>query len=108
MPEYATSDTPPLPPAVVRLTGDLDVESSGDLREALLGALDRSSTVVADLGGVQFMDSTGLGVLVGALKRCRAAGGDLVLRNPNAPLRKTMRVTGLDRVFTVVGPDGDD
>jgi anti-sigma B factor antagonist len=47
------------------------------------------------------MDSTGLGVLISGLKRCREAGGTLALVAPTEPVRKVLGITGLDQVFTI-------
>jgi anti-sigma B factor antagonist len=58
-----------------------------------------SLRVVVDLGRVDFLDSTGLGVLVGALKRLRAAGGSFGLVCHREPLLKIFRITALDQVF---------
>ena len=62
--------------AVVSVTGELDVATAPDLRARLDEAIDAGSAVViVDLLGVTFLDSTALGVLIGALKKCQAAGG---------------------------------
>lgn len=55
--------------------------------------------VVVDLGRVDFLDSTGLGVLVGALKRLRSVGGSFALVCDKEPLLKIFRITALDQVF---------
>lgn len=47
------------------------------------------------------MDSSGLSVLVAAMKRMREAGGELAIACPNEPILKVFTVTGLDRVFTI-------
>jgi anti-sigma B factor antagonist len=60
-----------------------------------------SHQVVVDLRGVEFMDSTGLGVLVGALKRLREQEGDLALVCTEGPVLKILTLTGLDRVFPI-------
>jgi anti-sigma B factor antagonist len=57
--------------------------------------------VVVDLGTVEFLDSTGLGVLVGAHKRLRAADGVLALVCTREPLLKIFRITALDQVFPI-------
>jgi len=54
-----------------------------------------------DLGRVDFIDSTGLGVLVGALNRARELGGNLQLICAQERVLKLLRITGLDQVFTV-------
>jgi anti-sigma B factor antagonist len=49
-----------------------------------------------------FIDSTGLGVIVGTLKRLREGGGDLVLRSPSRSTRKVLEITGLTRIVEIV------
>ena len=56
---------------------------------------------MVDLGRVEFLDSTGLGVLVGAHRRLRANAGSLTLVCPHERLLKIFRITGLDSVFEI-------
>jgi anti-sigma B factor antagonist len=85
---------------VLEVGGEVDVYTAPRLRERLIELVDAGATsVVVDLGRVDFLDSTGLGVLVGALKRLRAAGGGLVLVCDKEPLLKIFRITALDQVF---------
>lgn len=56
-----------------------------------------------DLADVDFMDSTGLGVLIGALKRLRETGGTLVLAGTKPAVTRVFEITGLDRIFTIHG-----
>jgi anti-sigma B factor antagonist len=58
--------------------------------------------VVVDLTGVEFCDSTGMNVLLAALRRARERGGELVLAAPRPAVRKILQVTGLESVFTVL------
>jgi anti-sigma B factor antagonist len=85
---------------VIAVTGEIDVATAPQLREALHGAIAQGqSTVVLDLLGVTFLDSTALGVLVGGLKRCRELGGELHVVIADARIRKIFEITGLDKVF---------
>lgn len=88
---------------VVEVRGEVDVYTAPELRERLLEILHEGADqrVVVDLRPVDFMDSTGLGVLVGALKRVRMAGGDLPLVCDSEKLLKIFRITGLDQVFAL-------
>ena len=89
--------------AVLTVTGEVDVYTAPTLREHILTAIgEGASTVVVDLSGVSFMDSTGLGILVGALKRLRQAEGTLHVVCDSEPVLKIFRVTGLMDVFGVV------
>lgn len=87
---------------VVCAAGEIDVATAPPLRDRLqsLTAMGKS-TVVVDLLGVSFLDSTALGVLVGALKRCRESGGDLPLVITEPRILKVFEITGLTDVFPI-------
>lgn len=87
---------------VVDVVGDVDVMTAEVLRDVLARTLDGGPVdVVVNLGGVEFVDSTGLGVLVTSLRRTRLVGGDLQLVVDSARLRGLLEITALDNVFTV-------
>jgi anti-sigma B factor antagonist len=87
---------------VLEVGGEVDVYTAPRLRERLVELVDSGSrNVVVDLGRVDFLDSTGLGVLVGALKRLRAAQGSFALVCSKEPLLKIFRITALDQVFPI-------
>lgn len=87
---------------VVRVRGEVDLYTAPQLRERLDQALEEgNATVVVDLGDLDFIDSTGLGVLVGALKQARSAGGDVTLRNPGKSTHKILEIAGLTELFTI-------
>jgi anti-sigma B factor antagonist len=87
---------------VLEVGGEVDVYTAPRLRERLVELVDGGARhVVVDLGRVDFLDSTGLGVLVGALKRLRAAGGTFGLVCAKEPLLKIFRITALDQVFPI-------
>ena len=81
---------------VLAVVGELDVGTAPRLREVLVRlAADtgRPPRVVLDLSGVDFLDSTGLGVLLGGAKRLRAQGGGLALARAEPQVRKVLEVT---------------
>lgn len=87
---------------VVEVRGEVDVYTASVLRKKLLEVIDAGADqLVADLRRVDFLDSTGLGVLVGAMKRLRMAGGDMSLVCDSEKLLKIFRITALDRVFAL-------
>jgi anti-sigma B factor antagonist len=89
--------------SVLAVSGEVDVATVPRLREQLHGLVAQGSNkIVVDLDGVDFLDSTGLGVLVGALKRVRGSeGGELHLVCTQPRIRKVFEVTGLTKVFSL-------
>ena len=88
---------------IVTVSGEIDVATAPQLQESLHGLIAQGrSSLVIDLLAVTFLDSTALGVLVGALKRCREQGGDLQLVMADARIMKIFEITGLITVFPIV------
>ena len=87
---------------IVEVSGEVDVYTAAILREKLADLIDADHTdLVVDLTGVGFLDSTGLGVLVGALKKIRGFGGRLQLVIDQEKVMKVFRITALTQVFTI-------
>ncbi len=87
---------------VVRVRGEVDVATAPALRESLDGAVDGGpGTVVVDLSEVTFIDSTGLGVLIGARKRCVDSGRAFRVVVADPRILKVFQITGLDELFTI-------
>lgn len=85
---------------VVAPTGRLDVAGAPILKEAISeAARSQSPRIVIDLEGVSFVDSTGLGSVISALKQIRSKEGELRLAAPNQQVRVVLELTTLDRVF---------
>ena len=88
------------PGAEVSLAGRLDVTSVADVRLALHEAVEGGDgELVVDLAGVELVDATGLGVLVGVHRRAQRTGRVVVLRDPADRIRRVLFVTRLDRVL---------
>ena len=80
---------------VLRPEGDLDVYTVGSLRDALGTVVEETSPkVVVDLDAVPFMDSSGLGALMGGVRRLREAGGDLAIACTREQHLKLFSITG--------------
>ena len=90
------------PYAVLAVKGEVDVYTAPRLRERLVDLVSQGKhRIVVDLEGVDFLDSTGLGVLVGGLKRVRSHEGDLTLVCTQARILKVFEITGLTKVFDI-------
>jgi len=88
--------------SIVEVGGEIDVYTAPVLRERL-AALHEAGRhdIVVDLRAVRFMDSTGLGVLVGVLKRVRLAGGRLALVIDSERVLKVFHITALTQIFEI-------
>lgn len=85
---------------ILAVSGEVDVATAPRLREVLIDLVNKGQhRIVVDLGGVDFLDSTGLGVLVGALKRVRTHDGELALVCAEPRILKIFEITGLTKVF---------
>ena len=84
------------------LSGSLDIATSPTLRAALMEAADRNKhEIVVDLTHLEFLDSTGLGALIGAHKRAAEHGGSVRLVAQEGQILRLLRITGLLDVFAV-------
>lgn len=100
--ELALSVREAEPFAVLDVSGEIDVYTAPKLRERLIELVAAGShRVIVNLEGVDFLDSTGLGVLVGALKRVKAHGGSLSLICTQEKILKIFEITGLTKVFDI-------
>ena len=86
--------------AVLQVTGEVDVYTAPMLRERIRELAAKGAVhLIADLSRVDFLDSTGLGALVGGLKRLREAGGSLTLVITAPRIQRIFQITGLTKVF---------
>jgi len=87
---------------VLSVRGEVDVYTAPRLREKLVELVSEGRyNLVVDLEAVDFLDSTGLGVLVGGLKRLRSHDGDLSLVCTQHRILKVFEITGLTKVFAI-------
>jgi anti-anti-sigma factor len=88
--------------AIVVLHDALDVHSAPLVRESFQGVLAQGwKTIIVDLHDVEFIDSTGLGVLIGARRRSQDAGVKLLLARPSRATHRLLAITGMRRHFTI-------
>jgi anti-sigma B factor antagonist len=87
---------------ILELAGEIDLSTSPKLKQAVYEIIESGNkNIVLDLSRVKFMDSTGLGTLVAALKKTSMQGGTVKLICSNKALLKTFNLTGLDKVFLI-------
>lgn len=90
--------------SVMRVAGEIDMATAPRLRQHVVNVTnDRPKGLVLDLNNVDFIDSTGLGVMVGAAKRMRMAGGGFRIVCSQAHLVELFQLTRLDEVFDLYG-----
>ncbi len=88
---------------VVDVRGEIHVSTASEFSRRLGGALERGRRlVVLDLTGVEFIDSTGMGVLLGGLRDVSRRGGRLVLALANPTVLRLFEITRLDDTFDIV------
>lgn len=85
---------------ICRPVGELDAFTVGQFRQAL-GDLASTPRLVIDLAAVPFVDSAGLGALIGGIRRARELGGDVAVACSRPTLVRLLRTTGFDRIVTV-------
>ena len=95
--DYTAGDT-----TVIEVGGEIDVYTAPRLREKIIALVDDGRyQLIVNLEGVEFLDSTGLGVLVGGLKRVRQHDGGIQLVCTQPRILRIFRITGLSRVFEI-------
>ena len=86
--------------AVLDISGEVDAFTAPKLKQEMIDHIDQDTSRLAiNLADVKYLDSTGLGVLIGGLKRTRDKGGELVLICPNVRIMRIFDITGLSRIF---------
>lgn len=86
------------------LNGEVDIYTANDLKESLVEMYnERPESVKINMEKLNYIDSTGLGVLIGALKRLKTESKDIYIYNTKSNVRKIFNITGLDKIFKVEG-----
>ncbi len=93
---------------IIAVGGEIDVYTAPKLRDKITELVaDGVYDIIVDMEAVEFLDSTGLGVLVGGLKKVRAHDGSMRLICNQERLLKIFRITGLAKVFAIHGSQAD-
>lgn len=87
----------------VELIGDADIQTSSRLKDELNAMLDQNeSNMQLNCESLTYIDSTGLGVLIGVLKRVKTKEKNIYILNAQANMKKLLSITGLDKIFVIV------
>ena len=88
---------------VVRMKGDLDIVNSSDFKKWIVDHLIASGrkNIVLDMTKLNYMDSSGLGVIISIQKHCKLNGGSLAIFGLNTQIRKLLELTSLDRILKI-------
>jgi len=93
---------------VVRAHGELDLYVAPEFKRRLANTIEAGKTrIVVDLTDAAFMDSTALGVLIGALKRLRVRGGALAVASEQPTILRILELTGMDQVLDLYATAGE-
>jgi len=88
--------------SVLGLSGDVDVYTCSILRDAIIHSIDQGDQrMVINMANVNYIDSSGLGTLVGGLRRVKQNDGHLAISSATPRIRKVLKITGLNKVFTI-------
>lgn len=86
----------------ILLNGEIDISSSLKLKEELNLILDEKElSINIDMSNLAYIDSTGLGVLIGILKRVKKSENNIYISNVKTNISKLLRITGLDKIFII-------
>lgn len=88
---------------IAHLSGEIDHHNAKDLRSDIDSAIDRHhpENVVLDFSDVTFMDSSGIGLVMGRYKTAALFGGRVTVENTSVQIKKVMRLAGLDRLADI-------
>lgn len=101
-----TANTKGIP--IIRLNGELDAYTCAQLREEMIEVIENSSpNIVVDMSDVEYIDSSGLGTLVGGLKRSSEKGGKIAVVCVAGQIRKVFEITGLEKVFPIFDDEAE-
>lgn len=87
---------------IFNLEGEVDVYTSTQLKQDIAQVIDQDvKFIVLNLSKVEYLDSTGLGVLIGSLKKLREKSGNLVIVSPSVRIMRVFEITGLYKIFNI-------
>jgi len=88
--------------SLVEIEGEVDTYTSSKIKQDILKIVENNSKLIISLEKVKFIDSTGLGILIGILKKVKEKEGEMVIVSPNSYINQIFEITGLFKVFKIV------
>lgn len=86
------------------IIGEIDIYTANTLKETLVRILDEhNENIKINCVELQYIDSTGLGVLIGALKKLKKDNKNIIIANPRPNIAKLLHITGLNKIFIIEG-----
>lgn len=88
----------------ISLSGEVDIYTANNLKDVLIDIVsENAQNIVIDANNLEYIDSTGLGVLIGALKRLKQKQKDIYIKSAKINIKKIFSITGLDKIFILEG-----
>lgn len=88
----------------VEVAGEIDIYTANRLKETLINLInEKNIDIRINCEALDYIDSTGLGVLIGALKRLKQDNRNIILANPKQNISKLLNITGLNKIFIIEG-----
>lgn len=85
------------------IMGEIDHHNAKEAREKLDGIIEREQPISfgLDLSGVTFCDSSGLGLVMGRMKKCASVGSNMTVRNPSGAAYRILEIAGIDKILKI-------
>ncbi len=92
---------------IAYISGEIDHHNAKLAREELDTIIERDMPVrfELDLSGVGFCDSSGLGLVMGRMRKCLSVGSVLIIKNPSEPSKRILEIAGMDKILKIEGDE---
>lgn len=89
---------------LVELQGEIDIYTAGQLKEVFMDIIEeKKEDIKINAENLEYIDSTGLGILIGVLKRLKQEDKNIIIANTRPNIKKLLNITGLDKIFVIEG-----
>lgn len=88
--------------SLIEIDGEVDTYTSSKIKQDILQVVEQTPKIIISMEKVKFIDSTGLGILIGVLKKVKEKEGEMIIVSPNSYINQIFEITGLFKVFKIV------